>query len=102
MKRAERSEYTYIKNYEKQFDLGYGTTLTIRTNGSAEYKKALHDLYTSWGFHPASIGIDSRMFDELERVRYIYGLTFDLHGEEHPWTELYTAEERARFAAALN
>ena len=26
MKRAERSEYTYIKNYEKQFDLGYGTT----------------------------------------------------------------------------
>ena len=41
MKRAERSEYTYIKNYERQFDLGYGTTLTIRTNGSAEYKKYL-------------------------------------------------------------
>lgn len=102
MKRAERSEYTYIKNYEKQFDLGYGTTLTIRTNGSAEYKKALHDLYTSWGFHPASVRVDSRMYDGLERIIYIFDLTFDLHGEEHPWTELYTREERARFAAALN
>ena len=102
MKRAERSEYTYIKNYEKQFDLGYGTTLTIQTNGSPEYQKALYDLYTSWGFHPASIETDNRLYDELERIRYIFGLTFDLHGEEHPWTELYTAEEKARFAAALN
>ena len=101
MKRAERSEYTYIKNYEKQFDLGRGTTLTIRTNGSAEYKKALHDLYTSWGFPPASVRIDSRMYDDLERIVYIYGLTFDLHGEAHPWTELYTAEEKARFEQAL-
>ncbi len=102
MKKAERSEYTYIKNYEKQFDLGYGTTLTIRTNGSPEFKKALHDLYTGWGFHPASVKTDSRMYDELERIIYIFGLTFDLNGEEHPWTELYTAEEKARFAAALN
>ena len=59
MKRAERSEYTYIKNYEKQFDLGCGTTLMIQTNGSTEYKKALHELYTGWGFHHASIGIDA-------------------------------------------
>lgn len=102
MKRAERSEYTYIKNYEKQFDLGYGTTLTIRTNGSAEYKKALHDLYTGWGFHPASVRVDSRMYDENERIIYIFGQTFDLNGEEHPWTELYTTEEKARFVAALN
>ncbi len=102
MKRAERSEYTYIKNYEKQFDLGYGTTLTIRTNGSAEYKKALHDLYMGWGFHPASVRIDSRMYDDFERIIYIKGLTFELNGEDHPWTELYTAEEKARFAAALN
>ena len=36
-----------------------------------------------------------------EGIIYIYGLTFDLRGEEHPWTELYTAEERARFEAAL-
>ncbi len=102
MKRAERSEYTYIKNYEKQFDLGYGTTLTIRTNGSTEYKKALHELYTGWGFHPASIGIDVWMYDEKERIRYIYRLTFEMNGEQHPWTELFTAEEKAAFAAALN
>ena len=102
MKRAERSEYTYIKNYEKKFDLGYGTTLTIRTDASAEYKQALHSLYTGWGFHPAGIRTDPRMFDEKERIIYIFGLTFDLNGEEHPWTELYTAEEKARYAAALN
>ena len=31
MKRAERNEYNYIRRYEKQFELSYGTTLTIRT-----------------------------------------------------------------------
>lgn len=36
MKRAERNEYNYIRRYEKQFELSYGTTLTIRTDGSAE------------------------------------------------------------------
>ena len=102
MKRAERNEYNYIRRYEKQFDLSYGTTLTIRTNGSAEYKRALHELYTGWGFHPASVRVDSRMYDDRERIIYIYGMTFDLNGEERPWTELYTDEERARFAAALD
>jgi len=102
MKRAEYNEFRYIRSYERKFELGYGTTLTIRTNGSAEYKKALHDLYTLWGFHPASVRVDSRMYDDLERIIYIYGRTFDLNGEEHPWTELYTDEEKARFEAALN
>ena len=94
MKREERNEYNYIRRYEK--------TLTIRTDGSAEYKHALHDLYTSWGFHPAGLRVDSQMYDDKERIIYIYGLTYDLHGEERPWTELYTAEERARYAAALD
>ena len=31
MKRAERSEYTYIKNSLKDRSLGCGTILTIRT-----------------------------------------------------------------------
>ena len=101
MKREERNEYNYIRRYEK-FELSYGTTLTIRTDGSAEYKHALHDLYTSWGFHPAGLRVDSQMYDDKERIIYIYGLTYDLHGEERPWTELYTAEERARYAAALD
>ena len=102
MKRAERNEYNYIRRYEKQFDLTYGTTLTIRTDGSPEFKHALHELYTSWGFHPANVRVDSRMYDDRERIIYIYGMTFDLNGEERPWTELYTDEERARFAAALD
>ena len=101
MKRAERNEYNYIRRYEKQFDLSYGTTLTIRTDSSAEYKRALHELYTGWGFHPANVRVDSRMDDDRERIIYIYGMTFDLNGEEHPWTELYTNEERSRFEAAL-
>ena len=101
MKRAERNEYNYIRRYEKQFDLSYGTTLTIRTDASEEYKRALHELYTGWGFHPASVRVDSRMYDDRERIIYIYGMTFDLNGEEHPWTELYTNEERSRFEAAL-
>lgn len=42
------------------------------------------------------------MYDEKERIRYIYRLTFETNGEQHPWTELFTAEEKAAFAAALN
>ena len=102
MTREEYNELRYIRSYEKKFDLGRGTTLTIRTNGGAEYKKTLHNLYTKWGFHPANVKVDSRMYDNAERIIYIHGLTFDLNGEEHPWTELYTDKERAAFAAALN
>lgn len=102
MTRQEYNEFRYIRSYEKKFDLGPGTTLTIRTDASAEYKHRLDALYRSWGFHPASVRMDSRMFDEKERVIYIHGLTFDLRGEQHPWSELYTNEERARFAAALD
>ena len=102
MTRAERNEYNYIRRYEKQFELGYGTTLTIRTEAGAEYKHALHEYYMSLGFHPASIRIDPRMYDDKERIIYIFGLSFDMDGEKHPWTELYTAEERAAFAAALD
>lgn len=101
MKREERNEFNYIRRSLKGFTLGYGTTLTIRTDASPEYKHALNDYYMSLGFHPASVRVDSRMYDEKERVIFIYGLTFDLHGEDHPWTELYTEEEKARFAAAL-
>ena len=88
MKREERNEFNYIKRYEKQFDLGYGTTLTIRTDGGSEYKHALHDLYTGWGFHPASVRVDRTMYDDKERIIYIYGLTFDLRGEEHDYFSL--------------
>lgn len=102
MTRAEYNEFRYIRSYGKKFNIGYGTTLTIRTSGGTEYKKALHDLYTGWGFHPAGIKVDSRLYDDEERIIYIYGLTFNCNGEEHPWTEIYTAEEKAAFAATLN
>ena len=102
MTRAEYNEFRYIRSYERKFDLGPGTTLTIRTDASADYKHRLHELYTSWGFHPASVRVDNHFYDDRERIIYIHGLSFDLHGEPHPWTELYTSEERARFAAALD
>ncbi len=102
MKREERNEYNYIRKSLKGYTLGYGTTLTIRTDASPEYKQALNSLYESLNFHPADVRVDTHWFDDKERVIYIYGRTFDLNGEEHPWTELYTAEEKARFAAALN
>ena len=101
MKREERNEFNYIKRSLRGFTLGHGTTLTIRTDASHEYKQALHEYYTGLGFHPASVRVDTRWYDDKERIIYIYGLTFDLGGEEHPWTELYSAEEKARFAAAL-
>lgn len=106
MTRAERTEFTQIRrdmnNYKKSGCLGYGCTLTIRTNAGSEYKQALHQLYTELGFHPAAVRVDRRMYDENERVIYIFGLSFDLDGEAHPWTELYTAEEKASFQEALN
>ena len=102
MTRDEYNEFRYIRSYERKFDLGPGTTLTIRTDAGADYKHRLDALYRSWGFHPASVRVDSRMYDDKERIIYIHGLTFVLRGEPHPWTELYTDEERARFAAALD
>ena len=101
MKRSERNEFNYIKRSLKSFTLGHGTPLTIRTDGSPEYKQALHEHYTGLGFHPASVRVDTHWYDDKERIIYIYGLTFDLNGEEHPWTELYTAEERDLFSKAL-
>lgn len=106
MKREERREFTQIKNslkeYSKRDTLNHITMLTIKTDASSEYKKALHELYTGYGYHPASICIDTHLLDEHERIHYIYGLTYDLHGEKRPWTDLYTQDEQARFEAALN
>ena len=102
MTRTERSEYTYIKNSLKERNLGHGCRLTIRTDAGSEYKQALHNLYTAMGYHPASVRVDTRFFDDKERVIYIHGLTWDLNGETRSWTELYTAEEKNRFTAALN
>jgi hypothetical protein len=85
MKRAERSEYTYIKNSLKGFDLGYGTTLTIRTDAGSEYKHALDALYTSLNFHPASVRVDTHWYDDKERIIYIYSRTWeDNDGNAHP------------------
>ena len=102
MKRAERSEYTYIKNNLKKYTWGAGTILTIRTNAGSEYKEALHRLYTEKGFHPAAVSRDDRRFDGQERIHYIYGQTWkDQEGREHSWTELYTKEERELFTSKL-
>lgn len=102
MTREERSEFNYIKRSLKEFTLGHGTTLTIRTDAGHEYKQALHNLYTSVNFHPAAIKVDERGYDDKERIIYICAQTWlDDNGNEHSWTELYTKDEKARFAAAL-
>lgn len=105
MTRNEYNEFRYIRKVcrenDKAFGLGYGSQLTIRTNASVEYKTKLHELYTSYGFHPASVRVDARMFDENERIVYIFGNSFDMNGEAHPWQELYTASELEAFAAAI-
>ena len=103
MTREEYNEFRYIRSYEKKFDLGPGTTLTIRTDGSADYKHRLDDLDATLNFHPASIRRAPRMYDDKERIIYIFGRTWtDNEGRERPWTELYTPEERTCFAAALD
>lgn len=106
MTRAEYNEYRYIKSYKtKGFPLTHGTILAIPTDASPDYKHRLDALYTEWGFHPASIRTDTRMFDNRERIVYIFGRneTFtDYYGKVYGWDALYTTEEKARFAAALN
>ena len=106
MTRTERNEFNSIRrnmrDFQKSGCLGFGCTLTIRTNGGSEYKQALHSLYTGLGFHPAAVKTDTRFFDDQERILYIFGLTWEMDGKEHPWTELYTAEEKATFSKALN
>lgn len=102
MKRAERSEYTIIKNSLKKNNWGAGTILTIRTNAGSEYKEALHRLYGEYGFHPTGVTVDRRRFDDLERILYIHGKTWkDDKDRIHSWTELYTAEEKALFNSKL-
>jgi hypothetical protein len=106
MTRTERNEFNQIRmnlrSYQKSGCLGYGSTLTIRTDAGSEYKQALHSLYTELGFHPAAVEIDTRRFDDRERILYIYGLTWEMDGKAHPWTELYTREEKAAFTQALS
>ena len=101
MKREERNEFNYIKRTVKQFEPGPGSLLSIRTDASREYKTALDTFYTERGYHPANITTDSRLFDGKERIIYIYGLSFDMNGVKHPWTELYTETEKERFKTAL-
>ena len=96
MTREERNEFNYIRRSLKNLG-GSWANLTIRTDAGSEYKKALHEFYTSLGFHPAAIRVDTRWFDDKERIIYIRGIETDgIH-----WTELYTAEEKAAFEAAL-
>ena len=103
MKRAEYNEFLYIRSNLKKYKPGYGAIVTIRTDASPEYKHKLDAFYTSLGFHPASVRVDKHFFDEKERVHYIFGQEWeDNDGNKHPWTELFTSEERARFAAALD
>ena len=64
MKRAEYNEFLYIRSNLKKYKPGYGAILTIRTDASPEYKHKLDALYTSVGFHPASVRVEIEYLPE--------------------------------------
>ena len=103
MTRAEYNEFRSIRATLRKLDLNYGTTLTVRTDASPEYKHKLDEFYTSLDFHPVSIRVDRHFFDDKERIHYIKGLEWqDYEGNAHRWEELYSQEERTRFLRALD
>ena len=103
MTRAEYNEFRYIRSTCHKYGMPtYGCQYTIPTDASPDYKARLDELYRSWNMHPASVRVDTHWFDDRERIVYIYGQTWqDSEGRDRSWTELYSAEERERFAAAL-
>lgn len=105
MTREEYNEFRYIRANLRKYGTGNGTTCTIRTDASPEYKHRLDALYSEHNMHPASIRIDSTMYDEKQRIIYIYGrdeVFTDYYGRTFTWSDLYTADEKKRFADALN
>ena len=101
MTRAERNEYNYIKRSLKNLSENpYGAQLTIRTDACCVNDTATPEFYTSLGFHPASVRVDTHWFDDQERIVYIYGIYCGEENQVH-WSQLYTKEEKDRFAAAL-
>ena len=103
MTRQEYNDYRSIAAYPRRgFSLSYGTVLRVHVNRSVEYKEKLHNLFTSWGFHPASVCIDRPFCDE-ETIQYIFGMTWkDAAGHDRSWKELYTREEKEEFDRALH
>ena len=106
MTRQEYNEFRYVRSYKtKGFPLTHGTILTIPTDSTPDYKHRLDKLYSEWGFHPANIKTDSGMFDDRERIIYIYGRNetyYDYDNKPYTWEGLYTQAERDAFKAALN
>lgn len=109
MKRNEYNEYRYIKSdmnkmINKWHCSPYGSMYTININGtSTEYRMKLDALYRQYGYHPASIKIDTHMLDENPRICYIYGQTWeDNEGNLQSWERLYTKEEKDTFTKALD
>lgn len=104
MTRSEYNEFRYIRKMLKQCPPNYGCMCTIRTDAGRDYKEKLDALYTEYNMHPADVRIDRNMFDEKERIIYLYGrndVHTDYYGRQYNWEKLYTAEEKARFADAL-
>jgi len=104
MTRQEYNEYRHIRHMIKTAAPKHGDTWTIRTNGSSDFKARVHEMYTAANLHPASVKTDPWMYDNNERIIYLYGadeIHYDYAGRPYTWEKLYTPEEHARFAAAL-
>ena len=104
MTKAERNTYNNFKENLATDDFLRHAILSIKTGYSSEYKKALHELFTAYGFHPTEI--TTEQFGCLEpygdeHINYTYGLTFK-HGEDRrPWFEKFTKKQLEAFKAAL-
>ncbi len=102
MTRNEYNTFRYIRSMARKHPPTYGCQYTIPTDATADYKNRLHELYESLNLHPASVRVDQHYFDDKERIVYIYGRTWeDSKGNTRSWAELYTADQKARFAEAL-
>ena len=106
MTRTERNEFNYIRSTLRRS--GYignskpGAVLTIRLEASSECKKALHKLYTECDYHPCEISTTAPIThtpyeNGARRLHYVHGIETD----GIRWERLYTAEQVAAFAAAL-
>jgi len=104
MTREEYNEFRTIRaNIRKWGVPTFGAQYTIRTGASVDFKLRVHRLYSENNLHPASVRVDTRYFDDKERIVYIAGRVWvDDDGKERLWSELYSEDERRRFDAALH
>lgn len=104
MTRQEYNEFRYIRKNIKEFPPRHGCTYTIKVEANRDYKSRLDSLYRANNLHPATVKTDPHMYDDNERIIYLYGadeVYTDSFGRPFTWEDLYTPAEKERIAEAL-